>query len=574
MSASAACTRGDPIASVMEFLARATPVPPPAEPDEEARAIVDAVRAFMGREVASRSDELETGNVQVLRTLFIKARELGITGLEVPRCHGGLGLPQTTAMRVTAEIARDASFSTSLGAHFGIGTLPLALFGSSDLKARFLPDLASAERIGAYALTEPGAGSDALGVTTRADRRGGDFVLHGTKQFITNAGIAGLYTVFAKVDGEAFTAFLVPAETPGIEAGPPERKMGMRGSLTASLSLQDVRVPASHVLGEVGAGHRVAFNILNVGRMKLGFGSLGSCRVALGEAATYATERRQFGRPIGELGLIRDKLATMAARMFVLEQANLRVTGSVDAALGTGLAEVPTARAIEVLKAHAPLSAVLKVLGSETVAFVADEAVQIHGGYGFIEDYPVCRIYRDVRVNRIFEGTNEVNRMLIAGDALQRGLAGHYGLGELMTRGQSPAPGAGPGAAALCEDLRWAFGRLASAATSRFGPALKDEQIVLAGLANLIIELYALDSAAATVASTESSSDYAEHQQALLDVAAESARARVLAGLSSLAGRLVADDASTLIAPFAAGARDVSEARDRVASWVLERGAG
>ena len=276
--ATAAAASTSPSAGVLDFLVRPTSAADLESPatDEATQAMVASVRTFMEREVLSQSEAMETGDTDVLLGLFKKARELGITGLEIPECYDGLGLKQTAAMLVTTEVARDASFSTSFGAHFGIGTLPLALFGSEELKKRYLPELASAKRIGAYALTEPEAGSDALGVKSRAVRQGDDFILNGSKQFITNAGIAGLYTVFAKVDGEAFTAFLVPAERAGVTAGVPEKKMGMRGSLTAGMTMEDVRVPADHVLGDIGAGHRVAFNILNIGRMKLGFGSLGS----------------------------------------------------------------------------------------------------------------------------------------------------------------------------------------------------------------------------------------------------------------------------------------------------------
>ncbi len=550
----------------LSFLLAATPAGAVGAPEalgEDERLMEETIREFMEREVLPRSDAIETGAPEVILELFGLAADVGLTGLEAPERFGGLGLDLTTSMLVAAQVARHASFSTTVGAHFGIGTFPLAIFGAEPLRQRYLPQLVTAQRIAAYALTEAGAGSDALGIRTRATRAAdGGWVLDGGKQFITNAGIAGLYTVFAKVDGEAFTAFAVPGEADGVTTGLPERKMGLKGSITASLTLDGVRVPADHVIGEVGKGHRVAFNTLNLGRMKLGFGALGYMRDALAMSASYAAERRQFGRPIGEFGLIRAKLAEMAARTFLVQGVAFRTARSLDAALPDGLCEASPTRAGAALKAHSAATAMVKVFGTEHLAWVADEAVQVHGGYGFMEEYPVCRIYRDVRVKRIYEGTNEVNRLLAAGALFKRGMTGELPLSDVFGRGAGAAPGAAPGAEALAEDLRWAIGKVAAQAMARLGAGLQEEQTVLAGIADLMMELFALDTACARTAA----------DPRLLAIATEIARARCLATTAPLAARLGLDPAS-LVGPLAAGAGDISGEVDAVAAGLLEDGA-
>ncbi len=540
-----------------------------AEINEEQRLMMQSVRDFMDREVLPRSEAIELGDREVLLELIRRAGELGITGMEVPQRHGGLGLDLTSSLLVTAEIARQASFSTSIGAHFGIGTLPLVLFGSERLKSRYLPELASAERIGAYALTETEAGSDALAVRSRAVSGEGGWVLDGEKQFITNAGIAGLYTVFAKVDGEAFTAFVVAAETPGVTAGPAEKKMGLRGSPTASVSFEGVEIPHHHVIGEVGAGHRVAFNILNVGRMKLAFGSLGYGREALRLAATHAAVRRQFGRPIGELELIREKLADMAARLFALEATALRTSRSVDRGLPDGLAEAAPEDAVRVLKAHAVESAIIKVLGSETVQKVADEALQIHGGYGFMEEYAISRIYRDVRVNRIFEGTSEINRLLIAGKFLQEAWKGDPAAKALLALGRKTAPEAGPGVPALIGQLRWVIGRCGGVAIKKLGRKAERHQIVLASLADLILALYALESTAGAMPAAGGGGRIGI-DQALLELVVEWLRGLAIERVLRLGTRLDLGPCDQLVRSLSVGATDTGEAIDLVASAVLE----
>ncbi len=560
------------------------PRPPPGPPDpgplaflvgpsrpgdwcalsEDERLLADAVRDFMDREVLPRTPALEDGDLDALRDLFSLSAELGLTGLGVPEEAGGLGASVTSAMLVASELGRQESFATSLGAHLGIGSLGLILFGTDALRRRYLPELVTADRIGAYALTEPDAGSDALGLRTRATPRpGGGWLLDGTKQFITNAGIAGLYTVFAKIDGEQLTAFLVRGEQEGVSTGALEKKMGLRGSPTASVTFEGVEVHEDHVLGELGKGHRVAFNVLNLGRLKLGFDALGCAREALSESCRYAAERRQFGRPIGSFELIADKLAAMAARVFTLEGVCLRLARSHDRGLGAGLGEVPVARTIAVLKDHAAACALLKFASTEHLAFVADQAVQVHGGYGFVEEYPVCRIYRDVRVKRIFEGTNEVNRLLAAGTILRRGLAGDFDLPALLALGQEADTEPATAPAAVAGAIRRALGRVLGLAMARFGPALQDEQLVLAGVADLAAELYFLDTAIAR-------DDGDAMTEALLALAAEGARQRVLPVLAGLGATLDADE--PLATSLLAGAQDVRGARELVARRLLEDG--
>lgn len=556
-----------PSAGPLDFVLRPTPPAPLGKTlTEDQQAIAEAVGAFMEREVIPRTAELETGDLEVMRDLFAQAAELGLCGIEVPERYGGMELDLTTGLLVAAQLARQPSFATALGAHFGIGTLPLLIFGDEALRERYLPALAAGERIGAYALTEPDAGSDALAVRTRAVRRPDGWALSGTKQFITNAGLADLITVFAKTEEEGFTAFLVPGETPGLSAGPPEHKMGLRGSPTGQFVLDEVEIPRDHVLGELGKGHRVAFNVLNIGRLKLGFGSLGSAREALRHTARHANERHQFGHPLGRLGLVRAKLSRMAARLWALEAACLRVSTALDARIPDGLTGTPRSELLGALRDYAEAGAMIKVLGSEVAGEVLDDAVQIHGGYGFSEEYAVCRLYRDIRVNRIFEGANEVNRLLAAGGILKRGFTGGLALPALFSESAGPAPGAAPGAGALAADLRWAFGRLAGAATMRFGLALQEEQQVLADLSDLAIELLALDCAAGRA---EIATDALA--PALLAVITEEARERIQGPLLRLGARLDADPAE-LVAPFARGTADVTGERDAVAAAVLERG--
>ena len=383
---------------------------------------------FVRQEVAPAREALEGKDWSVARRLLRRAGELGLLATDVPEEFGGLALDKVSSVVVAAEIAADASFGTTFGAMTGLAILPLVAFGTPDQQQRYLPRLASGEMVGAYCLSESGSGSDALGARTRATRLAdGSFSLSGEKMWITNAGFADVFIVFAKVDGEAFTAFIVERAFPGVSIGEEEHKMGLHASSTAPVILQDARVPAGNVLGEIGRGHKVAFNVLNYGRLKLGAATAGGARAALAEAAAYAAERRQFGQPIASFGAIRTKLATMAVRIYVLESLLVRTTDLIDRAVDAGEGS-PAARLLAALEEYAIEASIAKVAGSETADYAVDENVQIHGGNGFVSDYPAERRYRDARVNRIFEGTNEINRLLIAGLLARRAAKGDIGL--------------------------------------------------------------------------------------------------------------------------------------------------
>jgi alkylation response protein AidB-like acyl-CoA dehydrogenase len=476
---------------------------------------------FLEAEVEPRTAELETHNYPLMRDLLRRLGTLGFLGVDVPEAYGGAGLDFITSLLVGETMSR-GSFAVAYGAHSVIGTLPLVFFGTEDQKRRYLPGLAAGEIIGAYALTEPTAGSDALAAKTRAlgttDGRG--YRLTGTKQFITNAGFADLFTTYAKVDGERFTGFLVERGTRGLEVGPEEHKMGIKGSSTASLFFDQALVPVENVLGEIGGGHRVALNILNMGRLKLAAACIGAAKRALRQAVAYALERQQFGRPIASFGLVQEKLAEMAVRIYVLESMIYRTGGLIQTAREVGTGASPALAAVE---EYAVECAIDKVYGSEAAGIVVDELVQIYGGYGFIEDYPAARAYRDARISRIYEGTNEINRLLIAGMLLRRARRGRL---PLLAALQAAAESAGPweeGDAAADADGRDRVSGerhsshdttgsllavrahverakraalfVAGHALRVYGDALGEQQEVFARIADLVIEVFAMESA-------------------------------------------------------------------------------
>ena len=463
---------------------------------------------FVRGEVLPRLDEIEAKEEGLMPTLLKRAGELGLLMVDIPEAYGGLGLHKTTSMLVSERGALCASFSVSWGAHTGIGTLPIVYYGSEAQKTRYLPKLATGELLAAYALTEPGSGSDALAAKTRADRQpDGGYKLSGTKQFITNAGFADVFTVFAKVDGDHFTGFVVERNAPGLSTGPEEKKLGIRGSSTRQVILEDVSVGADAVLGEIGQGHKIAFNILNIGRFKLGAGSVGAAKECLQIALDYAKDRKQFGRPIASFGMIQRKLADMATRIYVADSMSYRTAGLMDAAADAIPANAPdaTKRLVkESIEEYTIEASILKVFGTETLDFVADESLQVLGGYGFTAEYPVERHYRDSRINRIFEGTNEINRLIIPATLLKR--IGQGGLPfmeflqqvarEVADRNAWPPPITGP----LEREYRAAeVAKRVVAYTTRVLvekdlASLKEKQQHLEVLANMIIDLYAMDS--------------------------------------------------------------------------------
>jgi len=462
---------------------------------------------FVRHEVLTRLEEIESKQPGVMPALLKRAGELGLLMIDVPQAYGGLGLNKTTSMLVSERGALCASFSVSWGAHTGIGTLPLVYYGTEAQKQRYLPKLASGEWLAGYALTEPESGSDALGARTRAEPDGDAYRLTGTKQFITNAGFADLFTVFAKVDGDKFTAFLVERSTPGLSTGPEEKKLGIRGSSTRQLILDGARVPADNLLGHIGQGHKIAFNILNIGRFKLGAGAGGAAKECLQVALDYARERKQFGQPIASFGMVQRKLADMATRIYVADSMSYRTAGLMDAAadaIEAGAADAPERLVRESVEEYTVEASILKVFGTETLDFVADEALQILGGYGFTEEYPVERHYRDSRINRIFEGTNEINRLIIPATLVKR-----IGTGalpyldflqqvdhELADRATLPQPGdalLGRERAAT-ERAKRIVAYTVRVMMERDLASLKHKQQHLEIFSNMVIEAFAMDS--------------------------------------------------------------------------------
>jgi alkylation response protein AidB-like acyl-CoA dehydrogenase len=469
---------------------------------DEQRQIGESAQEFSEREILPRMRDIESKKAGLVPQLLRQAGELGLLMVDVPEEYGGLGLDKTTSMLLAEKLASSGSFSVSLGAHTGIGTMPIVYFGTPEQKAAYLPDLATGKRLAAYALTESSSGSDALAAKTRADKSadGSHYVLNGSKQFITNAGFADVFIVFAKIDGDKFTAFIVDRTSPGLSVGPEEHKMGIRGSSTCPLTFEDVKVPAENLLGDIGKGHRIAFNTLNVGRIKLGVGTMGGCKHALEMSARYATERQQFGRPIAEFGLVSTKLAEMALVTFVGESMGYRTTGLIDA----GLVGVEGDQAkIDVIEEYSVEASIIKVFGSEALSFCADEAVQIHGGYGFIEEYQAERLLRDSRINRIFEGTNEINRLIVPGTILKRALKGQIPLmahsmelRQRLGKGDIPARsddelGAESQIAEIC---KWVSLYVLSVAAETYHVKVGEEQEVLGDIADMISRTYAIDS--------------------------------------------------------------------------------
>jgi alkylation response protein AidB-like acyl-CoA dehydrogenase len=476
----------------------------PEQLSEEHRLIGRTAREFMDKEVLPRLAELEAKQWDVARALVRRCGELGLLGVNVSEEYGGVDLDTAASLVVSEQLSRVASFGATFGAQANLCILPIYLFGTDEQKRKYLPGLVSGELVGAYALSESGSGSDALAAKTRATRAAdGSWVLSGEKMWITNGGFADVIVVFAKVDGEHFTAFIVEKAFPGVSAGKEEHKMGLHGSSTTPIILQDAQVPAANLLGEVGKGHKVALNTLNFGRFKLGAMCSGGCKAAIADAAAYAADRRQFGQPIAAFGAIKHKLGEMTARTYALESLMYRTAGLVDAAVAGAHDAAAVAKAVEEFAAEASIA---KVAGSEILDFVLDENVQIHGGNGFVTDYPAERYYRDARVNRIFEGTNEINRLLIPGMLVRRALKGELPLipaaKKLQDEIMTPASAAPEGRTGELDDEAKdvaAFKKVVllvlGTAMQTYGQKLSDEQEVLGFAADLVIETYAAESA-------------------------------------------------------------------------------
>jgi len=480
----------------------------PEDLTEEQKMIGQLTADFVAGEVTPHDEQIEKLDYDLTVKLLRKAGELGLLGADVPEAYGGLGLDRISSTLISEKLSRAFSFALSVGAHVGIGTLPIVYFGTEAQKKKYLPLLATGEKIAAYCLTEPSSGSDALGAKATAvlSEDGRHYILNGTKQFITNAGFADVFIVYAKVNGTDFSAFIVERTMEGVSVGPEEKKMGIKGSSTCPLILEDVKVPVENLLGEVGKGHRIAFNILNIGRFKLAAGCLGASKDAIELAARYANQRTQFGRPISSFPLIGRKLADMNIRAFALESMVYRTAGLFEERLAEVDHGAPnigeqSARAIA---EYALECSINKVFGSETLDFIADEGVQIHGGYGFIQEYPIERIYRDSRINRIFEGTNEINRLLIPGMLFRRALKGELPLmqkalalqGELLA--YVPAQwfeGTLAEETHLVEMAKKMFLMAGALAAQKYQTKLEEEQEILSLLADMVIAIYAMESA-------------------------------------------------------------------------------
>jgi alkylation response protein AidB-like acyl-CoA dehydrogenase len=479
----------------------------PADVNDDQRLIGQTAEEFVAKEVLPLVAELEQHKAGVMPGLLKKAGELGLLGGGIPEEYGGTGLDKVSATVLSEKLSAYASFAVSHGGHAGIGTVPIVYFGTEEQKKKYLPKIATGELISCYCLSEPQAGSDALAARTRAvlSADGKEWILNGQKMWITNGGFADVFVVFAKVDGEQFSCFLVERGYPGFSVGAEEKKMGIKGSSTVPIFFENCRVPKENLLHEIGRGHIVAFNTLNAGRFALGAYCLGGSKKVIEAASKYAKERTAFGKTLASFGLIQAKLGEMTIRTFAVESMIYRSAGMIAAAVETPAAGVSkTQQAMHVLEEYAIESSISKVAGSESVDYVVDEAVQIFGGYGFHEDYPVARAYRDSRVNRIFEGTNEINRMLIVQMLMKRALGGvlplipaAMKLGEEVLAG--PSGEEAPGGAFAEEERSVAqakkiFLLAAGAGMQRFREKLADEQEIVAALANIVMEAYAMES--------------------------------------------------------------------------------
>ncbi len=480
----------------------------PEDFTDEHRQIAKTAVEFTTNEVMPAASEIEAKNFTVTRALLRKAGELGLMSVDVPEQYGGLEMDKVTSALIAESVSQLASFSVAFSAHAGIGTLPIVWYGTAAQKQKYLPKLATGEWIGAYALSESSSASDAMNSRTRAvlSADGKSWVLNGEKMWITNSGFADLFTVFAKVDGEKFSAFLIERGTPGFSVGPEEHKLGIRGSSTCPLILSDCTIPVENLLGEIGKGHHIAFNILNIGRFKLGAACVGGARHGLQHAIQYAKDRKAFGKTIADFGLIQEKLAECATGIYAGEALTYRTIGMIDAALADvdAHAEGASREIQKRIEEYAVECSILKVWGSEMLDMVVDHVVQIFAGYGYVEEYPAERAYRDSRINRIFEGTNEINRMIITGWLMKRAMTGQLPLlgaikqimDEVMAGPVASEDTEGPlaGEHKLLASAKKLSLFAAGAASQKYMQALAEQQEIMGALADCISEVYALES--------------------------------------------------------------------------------
>ena len=557
----------------------------PEEASEDEKSLAQLTRNFSKNEVLALSDQIEKDCRSISPVLMKKAGELGLLMAEVPEAYGGLGLGKVPTTFIAENITDQGSFSVTFMCHTGIGTLPIDIFGTEAQKQKYLPKLASGEFIGAYSLTEAGSGSDALGAKTKAvlSPDGKHYILNGEKIWVTNGGFADLFTIFAKVDGEHFTAFLVEKDFPGLSINKDEDKMGIKGSSTTVLALNNLKVPVENVLGEIGKGHHIAFNVLNVGRWKLGAASVGACKRLIEYSVQYVNERKQFGKAISQFQLIRDKIASMAVQTYLNESIVYRYAHMIDVAKAT--LDAKSAAYDEerknIIREYAIEASIAKVFGSEALDTVVDEAVQCFGGFGFSEEYPVAKFYRDSRINRIFEGTNEINRMIITGTLLKKAMKGELALmdqlqkvlGQLKT-GFSAAKSHEKTILLRLKDLAI---YVAGVALKKYAAKIDDKQSVMAFVSDIIISVFALESALLRAIKMETtlSADKAEIPYSICKIAA----AEMKEDLFSRANLMLMDMAETdeeyqsyqkalqrLTPTFSL---QVLKEREKVAAWLL-----
>lgn len=561
----------------------------PGDFNEEHRMIADTTRQFMDAEVLPRIPELENKDWKLARELVKKAAELGLVGANIPEEYGGLGLDQTSGAIIAENIGRSASFATTLGAQSGIGLLPILYFGTEAAKQKYLPPIAAGDLITAYALTEAGSGSDAMAAkaTAKLSGDGKEYILNGEKMFITNGGFADIFIVFAKVDGDKFSAFIVERQE-GCKSGAEEHKMGIKGSSTTPLILADARTPVENLLGEIGKGHKIAFNILNIGRFKLGAMCLGGMKLALQESVRYANERQQFGKSISSFGAIKSKLGEMAIRTWVGEAMIYRTLGMIEEGLGAVADSKDMDARLKAIEEYAAECSIIKVALSEYCDYVTDEMVQIFGGYGYSADYPAERAYRDTRINRIFEGTNEINRMLIPGRLMKAALSGRLALlpaaQALMDEILSPSMASFD----LDESLLATEQKLAQnakkvalmtlgTAAQKYMMGLSEQQEILMSVADIIMDTYAMESAIlrtkkmAAAHGENAAAPYAEMTRVFCNDAVERIEADAKNTLAAMAD---GDELRTLLAALRRFTRmtpmNTVAARQKIANAMIE----
>jgi alkylation response protein AidB-like acyl-CoA dehydrogenase len=481
----------------------------PEDFSEQHQLIAQTAEDFAVNEILPNAEKIEHKDFSVTRDLLKKAGELGLSSVDIPEAYGGMEMDKVTSAIIADHVAKYAGFATSWGGHTGIGTLPIVYFGTEEQKKKYLPKLGTGEMVGAYALSEASSGSDALNCRARAElsKDGKHYILNGEKMWITNAGFADLFTVFAKINGEKFTAFLVEKNFPGFSIGAEEHKMGIRGSSTCPIILNDCQVPVENLLGEAGKGHVIAFNILNVGRFKLGAMCVGGARVSMENAIAYAKQRKAFGKVIADFGLVREKIANMAVYVYTGESLVYRTVGMMDVALSEVDKSASDAmqQIRKAIEEYAVECSIIKVWGSEMIDYVVDETVQIYGGYGFVEEYPAERAYRDARINRIFEGTNEINRLIITGFLLKRAMSGQLPLMPAIKKLMDEVlagPSMGEEMEGPLADERKLVANAkklglfaAGAATQKYMQAIQDQQEVMGAIADMVIETYAMETA-------------------------------------------------------------------------------